>query len=78
MKIEGDDVIFSTGKVKDANCGIIGISPSLGVSSGYDDGFFYKREDGEYRPDDYLTKEEQIELADYMIGLWSQFKIAAR
>jgi len=62
MKIEGDDVIFSNGKVKYANCGIIGISPDGNVTEGYDGGFTI------------MTDEERVELADYMINTWQEFK----
>lgn len=64
MKITGDDVIFNTGKKQYANNGIIGISPSLSVCTGYDDGYF---ENG-------LTVPERKELADYMIKKWEKFK----
>ena len=55
---------FTTGRKETANCHIIGIGPDLEVSDGYDGGGF-----------DYsLTREEKIELADYMIALWQKFK----
>ena len=66
MKIKDDKVIFSTGKEKYANNGIIGLSPELDITEGYDGGF---EED-----EDDLTKEEQIELAEYMIEAWARFK----
>ena len=78
MKIEGDNVIFSTGKVKSANCGIIGIGHGHSVSEGYDGGFFEPKDEGE--DDEYyegLTKEEQVELAEYMIKRWEDFKAKA-
>jgi hypothetical protein len=67
MKIEGDDLIFSTGRKVYANYGIVGISPRLGVTGGYDQGF-----DGDLLP------AERIELADYMIGQWLKFKSQAQ
>ena len=67
MKVKGDDIIFSTGKVVYANNGLIGLSEpdELGweVSEGYD---------GKIYCDD-LTKEENIEMANYMIDLWCKF-----
>jgi hypothetical protein len=73
MKIEGDTVTFSTGRVVDVNRGIIGIDDELGVTAGYDNGWFYE---GYTEPDDnyYLTPAERIELADYMILQWQRFK----
>jgi hypothetical protein len=78
MQIIGDKVVFSTGKEKYANLGIIGLSPRMEVSEGYDGGFHRAREDW-MDDDDYdgLTREEQIELADYMISAWSKFRECA-
>lgn len=78
MKIEGDDVIFSTGQKRYANCGIIGIDPSLVVHEGYD-GHFFDPTEREWRGDDehVLTPAEQIELADFMIQQWGRFKARA-
>ena len=60
-----DNYKLSTGKELSANRGIIGIDPLLNISEGYDDGI----------DDDYLlTKEEKIELAEYMISLWEKYK----
>ena len=72
MKIDGDTVIFSTGKERSANCGIIGLEPyHLEVTEGYDGGF---HNDDWWDEPDKLTAAEQIELADYMIELWGKFK----
>ena len=73
MEISEDKTIFSTGKEVYTNCGIIGLSLSdpadsdWQVSEGYDGGF------GGYCTED-LTSEERVELANYMIDLWQQFK----
>lgn len=72
MKIEDEVAIFSTGKMRCANNGIIGLSPEMDVYEGYD-GWFYEREVDDYFGE-ALTKAEQIELADYMIDAWSKFK----
>lgn len=69
MKIEGDDVIFSTGTVKYANNGFIGLSPEGDVSEGYDGGFFSS---DDFTPD--LTPAECVELAEYMILEWQAFR----
>ena len=68
MRIEGDKVIFSTGKTRYANCGIIGLSPRMDISEGYDGGFYNGPGDEE------LTKDELIEIADYMVEQWKKFK----
>ena len=65
MRIDGDDIIFSTGKRLYANCGIIGIDPDLDVYEGYDGDF----------GDDKLTEEEKLELAEYMITVWKSYKL---
>jgi hypothetical protein len=69
MKIDGNYVTFSSGKVLSANQGIIGIDPDLDVSEGYDGGFDIA---DTYR--ETLTKPERRELADYMIALWQRYR----
>lgn len=68
MKIDGDDLIFSTGKKVYANNGIIGISPSGEISEGYD---------GDIDTEN-LTPEEKLELANYMLVKWESFKLSLR
>ena len=65
MKIEGDKVTFSTGKVKSANGGVIGLKPDGSVT----EGAFYSS-----KFDVVLTDAECVELADYMINAWMKFK----
>ena len=63
--LEGKEkYLFSTGRIASANCGIIGLSPNLEISDGYDGGFDGTRN---------LTKEERVELANYMIEKWKEF-----
>lgn len=71
MRIDGDTVKFRNGREEYANLGIIGIDPEGNVSGGYDDGFAsgFDSEGG----DNYLTKEERQELAEYMIIQWKLF-----
>jgi hypothetical protein len=65
MTITGDDVNFeSTGRISYANRGIIGLSPKLAVTGGYDDGLIASD----------LTDAEAVEMANYMIALWQRFK----
>ena len=79
MKVKGDDLIFRTGRVMYANGGIIGIDSDLEVTGGYDSGFCRPKEDWMEEGDfeDVLDKQEHIELADHMIGLWEKFKESA-
>lgn len=74
MKIEGDWVEFSTGRVSYANFGVIGLGDDLTVSHGADGGFWAP----DYEGEDALTPEERVELADYMIERWTAFRAAAR
>ena len=67
MTIEyGEAFVFSTGRKVNCNKGIIGLNPELKTYEGYDGDFCLY-----ISP---LTKEERIELADYMIGLWTKYK----
>lgn len=73
MKIEVDKLVFSTGKEVYANGGIVGLSPDGSVSEGYDGGVFdsnWKEWSGEPG----LTESECVELADYMILRWADFR----
>ena len=66
MKVREDTIILSTGKEIYVNCGIIGLSEKLDtMSGGYDDTIDVFNE---------LTKEEYIEICDYMIKLWKEYK----
>ena len=55
MKIVGNEVFFSTGRVKYANDGIIGLGPDGAVSEGYDGGFWSPLEAEWKEPEDCLT-----------------------
>jgi hypothetical protein len=66
MRIDGDTVKFRSGKEEYANCGIIGLSPDGSAAGGYDGGF-------PGYDDSELTKEERVELAEYMIVKWKLF-----
>ena len=65
LRIDGDNVIFSTGKKIYANNGIIGLSPNLKVSEGYDGGI----------DNNELTSEEKLELSEYMLAAWNEYKL---
>jgi hypothetical protein len=78
VKIVGDDLVFSSGRVRDANGAIVGLSPDLEVYGGYDGSVYVDQEeepDFNYREkEDWLTKADLQELADYMIAQWRAFK----
>lgn len=81
MKIENEYAVFSTGKKIACNCGLIGINDKLAIADGYDGGFSCPYGDPNYEwskdeeyPTQFLTKEETVELADYMIGQWQKLK----
>ncbi len=67
MKIEGDDVIFDSGKKLDANGGIIGLNQRLEAYGGYDQDLDWGGSD------ELLTPDERMELAEYMIALWRRY-----
>lgn len=65
MKYSEDmGLVASTGTAIDANSSIVGIDPNLEVFGGYDDA----------RVDLDLTQAERIELADYMIAKWLEYR----
>ncbi len=74
MEIKGDTVTFSSGRTRYANRGIIGLSPDLTVSEGYDGGFQTEPYEWDEPDESDLAKEDRIELADYMIAQWQRFK----
>ncbi len=67
MKINEDErIIFSTGREVYANKGIIGIDSDLSLTYGYDGDF----------EGDSLSNEEKLEIANFMITRWLQFKLS--
>ena len=74
MEIKGNKVLFSSGRTRYANQGIIGLSPRLTVSEGYDGGFRTEIDEWDDPDENDLTKEDRIELADYMIAQWQKFR----
>ena len=74
MEIKGDTVTFSSGRTRYANNGIIGLCPDLTVSEGYDGGFPIESYEWNKPDENDLTKEDCIELADFMIAQWQKFR----
>lgn len=77
MKIEGDCITFSSGRTRYANCGIVGLSPDLSVSEGYDGGIWSVDEldlDFNWRDkEEHLTADDLQELANFMMSRWQEF-----
>jgi hypothetical protein len=67
----GGEIVLLTGKRIIANRGIIGLSPQLDVTEGYD-GTIESSEMAEWAPE--LTRGERIELADIMIERWERYR----
>lgn len=79
MQRSKDGYVFSTGKKIRASYGIIGLAPHdtdeaiWSVSDGYD-GTIEASYDSHHDDEPRLTPTERIELADYMIALWTEYK----
>ncbi len=79
MKIEGDDIFLSSGKQLDVHCGILGLAREdnrLLITEGFDgyvDHYCFSCEEGTCTKST-LTPEEKIEVADYMIAMWQEYK----
>ena len=68
---EYGDIKFSTGKVVNANNGIVGIDHGFNIYGGYNSTLF----DRECWDEDMnLSKQEQLELAEHMINKWGELK----
>ena len=80
MKLtDTNKVTFSSGKKIYAYGGIVGIDEDLVVYGGYDQDFYDPTADYSWKTDpgenaQELTDEERVELADYMIERWNDFK----
>ena len=61
---------LSTGRMIDANEGILGLDEKLRLTEGYDGMVYFHDDDYNDAP---LTKEERYEIARYMIKRWNQF-----
>jgi len=75
MRIEGDDIVFSSGRREEhaCNCGVIGLSFSLdGITAGWDSGMCSLIHEEDAYPE--YTQQEKAEICDYMITLWKNAK----
>lgn len=74
MKIERGKVVFSSGRERHCNCGIIGLGPDGSVSEGYDGSLWSSAFPDSEIHDAPLTDDDLIELADFMIARWTEFR----
>jgi hypothetical protein len=75
MRVEGDRLIMDDGTKYYANVGIVGLSPKLEISEGYDGGIMdWENDEDEGK----LPLKHRLELAEYMIALWTKYKEAQR
>lgn len=70
-RIEGSKVILPSGRSIYANNGIVGLSPEMEVSQGYDGRVEWPPFDDEDNP---LTADDMRDLADLMIRQWARFR----
>ena len=63
-------MILSTGKEINPYYGVIGINENMDITGGYDEYF----RDTQCPENCELTNEEIIEIANYMIRIWTKFK----
>ena len=76
MRIEGDDIVFKSGRRVESACnmGIIGLSPELDdITEGYD-GSICMLVNGKSECMPVYSREERCEICDYMIKLWKNAK----
>lgn len=74
MKLDEDRLVFSSGKRIYAYGGVIGLTPDLVPKGGFDDHFPPVEGDEDEEDGSYLTHDECVELADYMLVQWTRFK----
>lgn len=70
--VKGQTFVFSTGRRISVTRDVVGISPHLEVFQG-SCGVLLPSEPF-LDDDDALTSQECVELADYMLGKWQDFK----
>lgn len=73
IRVESDKIYFSSGRTAYANNGIVGLSPELEVTEGYDGGVAWPPHE-ESDANDALTAVDMAELADHMIERWARFR----
>lgn len=74
MKIENGKIVFSSGRERYAHRGIVGLDPRGEITQGYDGGFWSPDIPDIDIHDDPLTDADLVELADYMIARWTEFR----
>ena len=76
MIFDGDEVVFNSGRRRYANGQVIGLGEKGILSEGYDGLFFRSLADEEelHEKEDRLTYGDVIELCDFMLERWVQYK----
>jgi len=83
MKIEKDTIVFDSGKTVYAYSGRISVGPSYAAADAWrlcygHDGQLWDGSMAEYDTDpERLTVAELVEIADFQINLWNEFKTYA-
>jgi hypothetical protein len=65
------DIKLKSGRVLNANQGILGLGPELRMTEGYDSGFYFDEEDEDRLP---LTREEKNEITEMMVTRWLRWQ----
>lgn len=76
MKINGEDLVFKSGKRVYVTNGIVGLTNNLNLSEGIDCGLWSWDDDDEFR-NPVLTRDELLELSEHMISRWEEFRTKA-
>ena len=71
--MDDDNITLPSGRSVYANCGYVGISGDLSLSTGYDDRIWINRTPAASHYDE-LSVSEIIELCDVAIGRWAALK----
>ena len=71
--MDDSEITLKSGRKIYANLGIIGLSPDLEVSGGYDGGLMYADRRGA-DDDVYESVDDLREIADLMIARWAAYK----
>lgn len=74
MKFEQDEIVFSSGRRCYVHAQVVGISPDLELSYGYDGGIPWPIKEWRVTDAETLTAADVRELADYMIAQWQKFR----
>lgn len=69
IDVDNDALVFTSGRTAYAHRGVVGLTADLAASHGWDGGIWPYGND-----EQNLTKEDLLELADYMVERWMAFR----